>query len=104
MTVVDADCAVVIKVDVWRDEIKVGREAVISLDWSRLLNPMDPNWTVDLFRQPLFLSRYGPLDLDWSIGVDSASNPVQSSPTRSLARSAARCRARARRAAREVFV
>lgn len=97
MTVVDADCAVVIKVDVWRDEIKVGREAVISLDWSRLL------WTVDLFRQPLFLSRYGPLDLDWSIGVDSASNPVQSSPMRLLARSAVRCRARARRA-REVFV
>jgi hypothetical protein len=41
---------------------------------------MDPNGAVDLFWQPLFLSRYSPLDLDWSIGVDSTSNPVQSNP------------------------
>lgn len=32
MTVVDADFAVVIKVDVWRDEIKVGREALPDVE------------------------------------------------------------------------
>ena len=54
--------------------------AVICLDWREHSRQFDLKWRASLYR----LSRYGALDLDWSIGVDLTSDPRHASPNRSL--------------------
>ena len=57
---------------------------MIYLDWREHSRQLDPKWRASLYRLLLFLSRYGELDLDWSIGVDLTSDPRYASPNRSL--------------------